>query len=97
MKVSKEDVERLAHLSRLSFTEDEAENMLDDMQNMLTFVEAINRLELDGVEPLVYMTNEEDVLRTDEVVQHITKDDALKNAPDRDTDYFKVPKVLTRQ
>lgn len=96
MKVSKEDVERLAHLSRLSFTESEAKNMRDDMEHMLTFVEAINRLELDEVEPLVYMTEGEDILRADEVHQQITKDDALKNAPDRDTDYFKVPKVMRR-
>ncbi len=97
MKVQKEDVERLAHLARLQFTEEEKGDMCADMDKMLAFVEQINRLDLEGLEPLVYMTREEDSLRKDKVLQAITKDEALKNAPDRDTDYFKVPKVLTRE
>ncbi|CAG0911868.1 unnamed protein product, partial [Cyprideis torosa] len=66
--------------------------MQGDMNKMLNFVDKINELDLDGVEPLAYMSDEVNILRADEVKQEITHDDALKNAPDKDTDYFRVPK-----
>lgn len=97
MKITKETIDKLAHLSRLSFTDKETASMQGDLEKMLTFVEKINRLDLDGVEPLVYMTDQEDELRSDTVVGSTTKDEALKNAPDRDTDYFRVPKVMRRE
>lgn len=90
-------VEKLAHLARLEFSENEKEEMLQDMNKMLAFVDKINELDLEGVEPLIYLTEEGNVLRKDEVKQHVTKDEALKNAPDKDTDYFRVPKVLQRE
>ncbi|MEQ9262962.1 MAG: Asp-tRNA(Asn)/Glu-tRNA(Gln) amidotransferase subunit GatC [Owenweeksia sp.] len=97
MKINKKEVEKLAHLSRLEFTEEEKENMVADMDKILGFVEKISELDLEGVEPLVYMTDEESTLRKDEVVEQATKEEALKNAPDRDTDYFRVPKVVQRK
>ena len=94
MKIDKKDVEKLAHLSRLQLNDKEIEAMQGDMNKMLTFVEKINELDLDGVEPLAYMSDEVNVLREDNVKQDITHDEALKNAPDKDTDYFRVPKVI---
>lgn len=96
MKIDKETIDRLAHLSRLQFSEKETTRMQGDLENMLTFIDKINRLDLDGIAPLVYMTEGEDELREDVVIKTITKDEALKNAPDRDTDYFRVPKVMRR-
>jgi aspartyl-tRNA(Asn)/glutamyl-tRNA(Gln) amidotransferase subunit C len=96
MKVSKKDIDRLAHLSRLQFTDEETERMQSDLGHILSFVEKVNRLDLEKIEPLVYMTDEEDQLRMDKVEKNITKDEALKNAPEKDTDYFKVPKVMRR-
>lgn len=97
MKISKEEVEKLAHLSRLEFNAEEIASVQKDMDKILGFVDKINELDLDGVEPLIYMSDERNVLRKDEVSQTITKDEALKNAPDKDTDYFRVPKVLKRE
>lgn len=97
MKISKEEVKKLAHLARLEFSEAEIEEMQSDMDKILGFVDKISELDLEGVEPLIYMSDERNVLRTDEVEQLITKDEALKNAPDKDTDYFRVPKVLKRE
>ncbi|MGB0176025.1 MAG: Asp-tRNA(Asn)/Glu-tRNA(Gln) amidotransferase subunit GatC [Owenweeksia sp.] len=97
MKIDKKEVEKLAHLARLEFTEAEKESMVQDMDKILGFVEKINELDLDGVKPLVYMNEEENTLRKDEVVEQVTKEEALKNAPDRDTDYFRVPKVVKRK
>lgn len=96
MKLDKAMVEKLAHLSRLEFSEVEKTEMMKDMDNILGFVAKIEELDLEGQEPLVYLTQEESVLREDKAVQIITKDQALKNAPDKDTDYFRVPKIVTR-
>ena len=67
------------------------------MNNMLAFVEKLNELNTDGIEPLVYMTDETDHLREDEVKTEITQKEALQNAPKHDSDYFKVPKVVERK
>ena len=97
MNLDKETVEKLADLARLEFSEKEKNAMLEDMNKIIGFVDKINELELEGVEPLIYLTEEENVLRADEIREQVTKDEALKNAPDRDTDYFRVPKVLKRE
>lgn len=96
MKIDRKDVEKLAHLSRLELTEQELVDMESDMNKMLQFVDKINELDLEGVEPLAYMSDEVNILREDEVKQDITHDEALKNAPDKDTDYFRVPKVIKK-
>lgn len=97
MKISIDEIRHLAHLARLEFTEAEMQEMQGDMDKILGFVEKINELDLEGVEPLVYLSEERNVLRKDEAKQVLTKDEALKNAPDKDSDYFRVPKVLQRE
>ena len=94
MKLSKEEIEKLAHLARLEFADNELEQMKADLEKILAFVGRIDALNLEEVEPLIYMNKEVDKLRADEAVLELTKEDALKNAPDRDSDYFRVPKVL---
>ncbi|CAI8296634.1 MAG: Glutamyl-tRNA(Gln) amidotransferase subunit C [Flavobacteriia bacterium] len=94
MKLSKEEIEKLAHLARLEFAENELEQMKADLEKILAFVGRIDALNLEDVEPLIYMNKEVDKLRADEAKLELTKEDALKNAPDRDSDYFRVPKVL---
>jgi aspartyl-tRNA(Asn)/glutamyl-tRNA(Gln) amidotransferase subunit C len=97
MNLDKATVEKLADLARLEFSEKEKDEMLQDMNKIMAFVEKINELDLEGVEPLIYMIEEGNVLREDEVTEQVTRDEALKNAPSRDTDYFRVPKVLKRE
>jgi aspartyl-tRNA(Asn)/glutamyl-tRNA(Gln) amidotransferase subunit C len=94
MKITKVEIQKLAHLSRLSFNEQELESFTADMDKILGFVDKIQELDLEGVAPLVYLNENAHVLREDEVNQSITHEDALKNAPQRDTDYFRVPKVI---
>lgn len=96
MKLDKKEVEKLAHLARLEFSEKEKEEMIEDMDKIIGFVEKINELKLDGVEPLVYMTEEENIMRKDVVLEEVPKEKALRNSPSKDTDYFKVPKVVKR-
>lgn len=96
MNITRKDIEKLAHLSRLELTEEELVAMESDMNKMLQFVDKINALNLEGIEPLAYMSDEVNVLRADDVKQDISHEDALKNAPDKDTDYFRVPKVMRK-
>lgn len=95
MKIDKETVDKIAHLARLEFeSEAKKEDMIKDMNNMLGFIDKLNELDTSGVEPLIYMSEETNVLREDDVKHIITQEEALKNAPKKDSDYFKVPKVM---
>ena len=96
MRISKEEVEKLAHLSRLELDDNAINQMQVDMDKMLLFVDKISELNLDGVAPLAYMSDEVNILREDEIRQDISHEEALKNAPDKDTDYFRVPKVIKK-
>ena len=69
-------------------------DILNDMNRMLAFVDKLNEMDTDGVEPLIYMTDESNVMREDESKDTLTQKEALKNAPKKDSDYFKVPKVI---
>jgi aspartyl-tRNA(Asn)/glutamyl-tRNA(Gln) amidotransferase subunit C len=96
MKITPNEVDKLARLSRLSFTDAERTRMVADMEKILGFVAQINSLDLEGVEPLVYMMDEENVLREDAAVPSLPQAEALRNAPDANSDYFRVPTVLKK-
>ena len=96
MNIDKDTVDKIAHLARLEFEDKAKEEIIKDMNNMLAFVNKLNEVDTTGVEPLIYMSDEVNVLREDDVVQEITQEQALKNAPQKDSDYFKVPKVIDR-
>ena len=89
-------IEKLAHLARLEFNDDEKEEIKHDLQRMIAFVEKLNELNLEGVEPLLHMSDEKNVLREDEVEGSISREEALKNAPLHDEQFFKVPKVIKK-
>jgi len=93
MNISTEDILKLAHLARLDMTSEEAEDMKTDMTKILDFVGKIEAMNLEGVEPLVYMTDRENVLRKDEPSEALAQEDVLANAPSANSDYFRVPKV----
>lgn len=96
MQIDKETVRKLAHLARLEFDENSADAMVNDMNRMLDFVAKLDTLDVSGVEPLIYMNEEVNVWRKDEVINTITHEEALKNAPKKDTDFFRVPKVIEK-
>jgi aspartyl-tRNA(Asn)/glutamyl-tRNA(Gln) amidotransferase subunit C len=87
-------VNKLAHLSRLQFNDEEKEEIKNDLKRMILFVEKLNELNLEGVEPLLHMSGEVNVFRADEVGGSISREEALKNAPLHDEQFFKVPKVI---
>lgn len=96
-KIDIKTVDEIAHLARLEFNEESKKEIQNDMNRMLAFVEKLNELNTDGVEPLIYMTEEKNVLREDSPEVTVSQKDALKNAPKKDSDYFKVPKVIDQQ
>jgi aspartyl-tRNA(Asn)/glutamyl-tRNA(Gln) amidotransferase subunit C len=96
MTIDKETVDKIAHLARLELAEDEKETLMGDMGKILGFMAKLNEIDTTGVEPLVYMTDEINVLREDVVKQDITHEEALKNAPKHDNNYFLVAKVIEK-
>ncbi|MAZ96569.1 MAG: Asp-tRNA(Asn)/Glu-tRNA(Gln) amidotransferase GatCAB subunit C [Flavobacteriales bacterium] len=92
MSISLEQIKHLAHLSRLEFSEEELEEMQGDMGKILDFVAQIDTLDLSGIEPLTQMSESVNVMREDQTKGMLEKDEALKNAPDANSDYFRVPK-----
>lgn len=96
MTIDKETVEKVAHLARLDLAEDEKEKMIADMNKILGFMDKLNEIDTSGIEPLVYMTNEINVVREDVIKHEITHEEALINAPKHDEDYFLVAKVIEK-
>ncbi|MCO4291555.1 Asp-tRNA(Asn)/Glu-tRNA(Gln) amidotransferase subunit GatC [Solitalea sp. MAHUQ-68] len=92
MKIDRNVVEKIAHLARLDV--ENADESVADMNRILTFMEKLNELDTANVEPLVYLTDEVNAFRQDEIKQEITHEEALKNAPDADENFFKVAKVI---
>ncbi|HMG07935.1 MAG TPA: Asp-tRNA(Asn)/Glu-tRNA(Gln) amidotransferase subunit GatC [Mucilaginibacter sp.] len=96
MTIDKETVEKVAHLARLELNETEKQEMIKDMSKILDFMAKLNELDTSGIEPLVYMTGDVNVLREDVVKQQITHEEALLNAPKHDENYFLVAKVIEK-
>ena len=97
MKIDEATLDRIAELARLDVSDPTARAaLLTDMQRVFDFVEKLNEVDTTGVEPLIFMTEEHDVLREDIASLDISKADALKNAPVKDSDYFKVPRVVDK-
>ncbi|ADR23440.1 glutamyl-tRNA(Gln) amidotransferase subunit C 1 [Marivirga tractuosa] len=94
MSINKETLEKIAHLARLEFDEKSEEKMLKDMNNMLSFVEKLQELDTDNVEPLQAMSFEINQMREDKIKEHLSREKGLKNAPKKDQEYFRVPKVI---
>jgi aspartyl-tRNA(Asn)/glutamyl-tRNA(Gln) amidotransferase subunit C len=97
MEVNDALVENLANLARLQFNEQEKEIIKKDLQRMIHFVDKLNELNTEGVDPLLHMTDAVNVLRDDVVQGSISRSAGLKNAPDTDGVFFKVPKVIKKQ
>lgn len=94
MKVTKEKVKDIAHLARLEFEESELQKIQEDMMKVLSFCEKLNELNTSTIDPLIYMTTTHNNVREDITIQNFSKEEVLFNAPKKDSDYFRVPKVI---
>ena len=94
MKVDDALIDKLANLSKLEFNDADKASIRNDLERMLDFVEKLNEMDTDGVDPLIHINQETNVYRRDEVTEELSQKEALKNGPDHDSFYFKVPKVV---
>lgn len=94
MKIDTALISRLEKLARLQLGETEREKLSGDLQNILDMVDKLRELNTEGVEPLVYLNENEDAPRNDEVSGQLSAQEALQNAPAQDGQYFRVPKVI---
>lgn len=97
MKIDKKTVDKIARLSKLKFNEEEGSLILNDMNKMLNFIDQLDELDTEGVEPLIHMSDEVNKLRNDINQSSTSQKEALKNSPKKDSTYFKLPKVLDKK
>lgn len=96
MNITDEIIDHIAHLARLQFEGEAKDKIRQDMEKIVTFMDQLSEVHTDDVEPLIFMSDEINVLRDDVPEVTITQAEALKNAPKRDSDYFRIPKVLDK-
>ena len=94
MPVSREDVEYVAKLARIELTEDEKLTLTSQLNSILDHIEKLNELDTEGVEPTFHVLDVTNVFREDAVRPSLPSEEVLKNAPARDGDFFKVPKII---
>jgi len=96
MKITDEIVDHIAHLSRLAFKGHEKDAIKADMEKIIAFMDKLSELDTQNVEPLIFMSDEVNRLREDKPEDTVTHEEALRNAPKKDSDYFRIPKVLDK-
>lgn len=96
MAVTIKDVEHIAKLAKLNFTEDEKMGFTEQFNEILSFMDKLNELDTTNVEPLSHVIELQNVLREDRVRESLPTEEALKNAPSHTDQFFKVPKVIDR-
>ncbi len=94
MKVDKALISKLEKLARQKLSTDEQTELMTDLNKILGMVEKMEEIDTSAVEPLVYVSEEVNVLREDEVKHQVDRQAALDRAPDQDGTYFKLPKVI---
>lgn len=93
MKLDRSTLYKIAHLARLEVKKEEEESLLSSLSEILDWVEKLNEVDTEGVEPLTNMSMEINALREDIAGEPLAHEKALKNAPGKDKDFFMVPKV----
>jgi aspartyl-tRNA(Asn)/glutamyl-tRNA(Gln) amidotransferase subunit C len=96
MEITEETVDHIAHLARLEFKGEAKNAIRQDLSRIIQFMDKLSEIDTENVEPLIFMSDEVNVLREDVAVETITQNEALKNAPKKDSDYFRIPKVLDK-
>ena len=94
MKITVKDVQYVANLARLELTDEELGNLTKQLDGILTYMNKLNELDTEGIEPLSHVLPLKNVYREDKVTSSLPVEEALKNAPCREGGFFKVPKVI---
>ena len=94
MKIDQETLRKVAHLARLELSPQEEAPMLQSLESVLSWMEQLDEIDTTGVEPLTHISDRANALRDDVAQNHLTRQQALANAPAKDAAFFKVPKVI---
>ena len=94
MKINQNVISKLARLSKLKFNEDEMKLISNDLSKMLEFINQLQDLDTEGIDPLIHVNEEINNWREDQVQGMISQEEALSNSPVKDGTYFKLPKIL---
>ncbi len=96
MEIDDQLIDKLSMLSRLQFNDADREAIKNDLGKMIRFVDKLNELDTTGIEPLMHISGNEDILREDGPVKSCSREEALLNSPVKDAQFFKVPKVIKK-
>ncbi len=94
MRISREEVQRVALLARLALSVEEETGLVDHFDKVLSYMEKLNELNTDDVQPLAHAVEVPAPLREDQVTNQANTEALLQNAPECQTDFFKVPKII---
>jgi len=98
MEINDELIDRISRLAYLEFkSEEERLRIISDLEKILNFMNKLNTLDTSGVDPLVYMSDQENITGKDEINNVLSSENTFRNAPDHDEQYFKVPKVIDKK
>lgn len=97
MTIRIKDVEKIAELAKLQFSEEEKKRLATQLSTILEYVEKLNELDLTDVEPTYQVVASELTFREDEVGKGLSQSEALQNAPAKHGDFFSVPKVIRQK
>ena len=89
-------VNHLSKLDKLKFDKKSSAKIKLELSKIINFIDIISNVDTDNITPLIYMSDEINVLRDDEIKNKVSQQDALKNAPQKDSDYFKAPTVFKK-
>ena len=94
MEISKQEVERVAKLARLAMTEAETATYLQQLNQIVAYVQKLKTFSTEGIEPTSILLEETNVFRPDEPEPSLSEEQALKNAPDVEDHRFRVPRII---
>lgn len=94
MKISLEEVSHIARLARLHLSQEEKEKFSSQLNNILTYMEKLNELDTSNIEPTSHVIPLKNVFREDRLEPSLSSEEALKNAPDRSDNFFRVPRII---
>ncbi|MCM8772536.1 MAG: Asp-tRNA(Asn)/Glu-tRNA(Gln) amidotransferase subunit GatC [Candidatus Omnitrophica bacterium] len=92
--IKKEDVEYLGRLARIELTEEEKKKFEKELGKILEYISKLNEVNTENIEPTYHVLPLKNVFRDDIPESSTSKEEILKNAPDKDDDFFKVPRII---
>lgn len=93
-RISIEEVKHVAHLARLSITEEEAEMFTEQLDSIISFAEELNEVDTENVEPTTHVLKMKNIMREDKPDKGLSLEEVAKNAPDHKDGYIRVPSIL---